>query len=168
MNAARRFRGLAAVEFAMVLPIMLVILFGIIDLGRAILTYQVLINISRESANLAARGTPMADAIAAVSLSANPLDLRAHGYVVLTEVVRDVNGNATIKAQQRSGGAPRPSRVGNGVGAVPTLPNVTPRVPANGGTLYISEVFYQSAPITPVGALIGKPLNDIFYDIAYF
>ncbi|MDP9142415.1 MAG: pilus assembly protein [Pseudomonadota bacterium] len=168
MSRRGRSRGLAVVEFAMVLPILLVVLFGIIDLGRMILTYQVLINVSREAANLAARGTPLVDAITAVSLSAPPLDLAADGYVVITEVVRDVNGRATIKAQQGSGGAPSPSRIGNGIGSVPVLPATNPLVPPNGGTMYVAEVFYESAPITPVGALIGITLSDIYYDVAFF
>lgn len=168
MNTVSRPRGLVVVEFAMVLPIMLVILFGIIDLGRTILTYQVMINVSREAANLAARGTPLVDAIAAVSLSSHPLDLAADGYIVVTEIGRDINGNATIRAQRASGGAAHASRIGIGVGTVPTLPDVTPRVPPNGGTMYVAEVFYESAPITPVGNLVGIAITDVFYDVAFF
>ncbi len=41
-------RGAAAVEFAVVLPIFLTFLFGIIEFGRAIMVQQILINASRE------------------------------------------------------------------------------------------------------------------------
>jgi len=42
--------GVAAVEMALVLPILLVILFGIIDFGLALYTKEVLANASREGA----------------------------------------------------------------------------------------------------------------------
>ena len=41
-------RGASAVEFAVVLPIFITFLFGIIEFGRAIMVQQVLINASRE------------------------------------------------------------------------------------------------------------------------
>lgn len=47
-------RGNAVVEFALVLPILLLILFGITELGRMILTTNILNTASREGARLAA------------------------------------------------------------------------------------------------------------------
>jgi Flp pilus assembly protein TadG len=47
-------RGNAVVEFALVLPILLLILFGITELGRMILTTNILNSASREGARLAA------------------------------------------------------------------------------------------------------------------
>ncbi len=166
--ARRAQRGLAVVEFAMVLPILVVLVFGIIDLGRAVLTHQVLINVSREAANLASRGTALSDAMAAVMTSAQPLDLPGAGYVILTEVVRDANGHARIRAQAASGSRSRPSRVGTGVGSAAALPATTPLVPPPGLSLFVAEVFYDSAPITPIGPLVGMTMTDVFYDIAFF
>lgn len=45
-------RGTAAVEFTMVLPIMLVLVFGIVELGSAWQARQTLTNASREGARL--------------------------------------------------------------------------------------------------------------------
>ena len=47
-------RGNAVVEFALVLPILLLVLFGITELGRMIMTANVLNTASREGARLAA------------------------------------------------------------------------------------------------------------------
>jgi Flp pilus assembly protein TadG len=47
-------RGNAVVEFAMILPILLLILFGITEFGRMILTTNILNTASREGARLAA------------------------------------------------------------------------------------------------------------------
>lgn len=160
--------GLAVIEFAMVLPLMLVLMFGLIDFGRMILTRQVLINVSREAANLTSRGTTMDDAITAVKTSAQPLDIPAHGYVILTEIVRDTNGNATIAAQRASGGAPRPSKIGTGVGSGASLPTTEHMVPPAGRSLFVAEVYYESPPITPVGELAGITMSELFYDVAFF
>lgn len=47
-------RGNAVIEFALVLPILLLILFGITEFGRMILTTNILNTASREGARLAA------------------------------------------------------------------------------------------------------------------
>jgi TadE-like protein len=51
-----RDRGSAAVEFALVLPVLLLILFGIIDFGRALNAQIELTGAAREGARLAALG----------------------------------------------------------------------------------------------------------------
>lgn len=47
--ASRRERGVAAVEFAMVLPVLLLLVMGIIDLGRALATKQEVTHAAREA-----------------------------------------------------------------------------------------------------------------------
>ena len=44
----RNRRGVAAVEFAVVAPFLILLIFGIIEFGRAIMVQQVLTNASRE------------------------------------------------------------------------------------------------------------------------
>ena len=51
-------RGAAAVEFALVLPLLLLIVFGIIDFGRALNTQITLTQAAREGVRLAALGQP--------------------------------------------------------------------------------------------------------------
>jgi len=53
-----RDRGTAAVEFALVLPLLLLIVFGMIDLGRALNAQITLTEAAREGARLAAIGDP--------------------------------------------------------------------------------------------------------------
>lgn len=168
MRVHRSDQGLAVVEFAIILPIMLVLFFGIVDLGRIVLTRQILINISREASNLASRGTSPADAVAAVIISAQPLNLATDGYIILTEVLRDVNGKTTVKSQTKAGGYPKASKIGASVGAVATLPNTSTPIPVPGQSVFVSEVYYHSAPITPLGDLINVSIGDTFYDVAFF
>jgi Flp pilus assembly protein TadG len=51
-----RERGAAAVEFALLLPILLIIVFGLIDFGRALNAQITLTQAAREGARLAALG----------------------------------------------------------------------------------------------------------------
>ena len=51
-NQARR-KGAATVEFALVLPVFFIVVFGMIDFGRAMMMSQVVQNASREGARLA-------------------------------------------------------------------------------------------------------------------
>lgn len=48
-----RGRGQSLVEFALVFPVMIVILFGIIDLGRAVYAYTTIANAARSGARVA-------------------------------------------------------------------------------------------------------------------
>jgi Flp pilus assembly protein TadG len=54
MSARGRSRGQTLVEFALVLPIFLVVVIGVFDLGRAVFSYNTLTNGVREGARLAA------------------------------------------------------------------------------------------------------------------
>ena len=51
-------RGSAAVEFALLLPVLLLIVFGIIDFGRALNAQETLTQAAREGARLAALNQP--------------------------------------------------------------------------------------------------------------
>ncbi|HVT35184.1 MAG TPA: TadE/TadG family type IV pilus assembly protein [Nevskiaceae bacterium] len=166
MNA--RARGLAVVEFAMVLPFMLLLLFGVVDLGRMVLTRQILINVSREASNLTSRGTLPSDAIAAVQISAQPLNFPVEGFVIISEVARSSAGALTVKSRASGGGRPQPSRIGASVGGSATLPVTSTPIPPNGQSVFVTEVYYHSPPVTPLGSLIGQTIGDIFYDVAFF
>src|SRR5579859_3032399 len=57
-RSAIRDRGAAAVEFALLLPLLLLLIFGIIDFGRALNAQITLTQAAREGARLAALGQP--------------------------------------------------------------------------------------------------------------
>src|SRR5476649_377671 len=105
----RRSDGLAAVELALLLPVMLLLLTGLIDLARGLQADLVLINLSRESANNTARNnsTTMQNAMSAVSASAPPLDMNDRGMIYITEVM----GVAVVHIQRRRGRRHRRHRV---------------------------------------------------------
>ena len=158
--------GQALVEFALISVLLLSLLFGLIDFGRAILVRQVMVNLSREGANLASRGTSFADTLNALVASAHPLVIDQKGFLILTTVSRDNDGNLTITAQQSRGGTSVSSKVGQIGGGGVTLPNNS--VPAPNQTLTVSEVFYTYEAWTPIGKLVGSSMPTTLYDAAYF
>lgn len=54
-------RGQSLVEFALILPVFLILLFGLIDFGMALNRWVVITNAAREGARLGAVGRPPAD-----------------------------------------------------------------------------------------------------------
>jgi Flp pilus assembly protein TadG len=146
---------------------LLALLFGLIDFGRAIYERQVLTAVTREGSNLASRGTTLANAGNAVVRSANPLDIDTKGLVIVTAVFND-NGEFKIKDQWKRGGLEATSKIGVGVGNAATMPVTAVQIPPSNQTAYVTEVFYSYAPITPIGQLLQFSLPTQLYDAAYF
>jgi hypothetical protein len=74
-NKLRRFggkrpRGQSLVELALTLPILLLLLLGLIELGMALRAYLVLVNANREAARFAGRGLYSDDQVARQALQA--------------------------------------------------------------------------------------------------
>ena len=90
--ARRAARGIAAVEFAIVLPLLALLLFMVVDLSRAIQAKIILLNISREGANLASRSTADLSGSSqtimnALAASTPPLDMSGHGMIYITKIM---------------------------------------------------------------------------------
>lgn len=88
----RAARGIAAVEFAIVLPLLAVLLFMVVDLSRAIQAKIILLNISREGANLASRATSDLSGsgqsiMNALAASTPPLDMNKRGMIYITKIM---------------------------------------------------------------------------------
>lgn len=68
-------RGAAAVEFALVVPVLLIIVFGIIDFGVAINRWAMVNNAAREGVRAASLSAEHADVVAAANRSMDGDDL---------------------------------------------------------------------------------------------
>lgn len=87
-----RQRGVAAVEFALLLPMLLILALCAIDGARALQANIIITNIAREGANLVARGGTdldegSQDIIYALMASAPPLNVNQQGMVYITRVM---------------------------------------------------------------------------------
>lgn len=85
-------RGVAAVELALLLPMLVILALCAIDGARALQANIIMTNIAREGANLAARGgTDLEDGsqdiIYAVMSSAPPLNVNQQGMMYITRVM---------------------------------------------------------------------------------
>ncbi|MCG3150239.1 MAG: hypothetical protein PCFJNLEI_03720 [Verrucomicrobiae bacterium] len=160
--------GQALVEFTFIAFMMVALLFGLIDFGRAVYERQILTNLTREGANLASRATDFTNTINAVMLAAAPLQLNTKGRVIITSVIRTNNANRILAQMARGSLTAATSRIGTTVGGTATLPTTTIALPRPNQTVYVAEVYYTYTPITPIGRLLGLTLPTRIYDAAYF
>lgn len=80
----RRERGAAMVEFALLLPLLLLVLFGLIDMGRMFLTQAMVTNGAREGARMAALGYTNSEIAARANASMPGLDGVSGGTHTIT------------------------------------------------------------------------------------
>lgn len=109
----KKSNGAALVELSIILPLLLLLVFGVFEFGRAIRTKNIITNMSREGANLASRTLSTVQQIMdAIALTAQPLDMTANGMIFITEV-RGQGKSPTVPrviAQSRwAGGGYHPS-----------------------------------------------------------
>jgi hypothetical protein len=101
-------RGAIAVEFALILPVLLLLVFGIVDFGHAWYMKQIIINASREGARYGTRYTSFLPSALNPSIS-----------------------NYILKTSAENGGK-------GGVGLLSLLPTANPAVPTPTGSGYTS------------------------------
>ncbi len=167
-------RGSSLVEFAVLLPLLLILVFGAIDLGRAIQFNNILVNMSREGANLAARTQISPQAIIdALNHTAAPIAMETDGMIYLTRITgtklnpactTNCVVEARVRAQYRAtvGGAisSRIYTCPGWSGATCSVPNPLPEIEwdmalTDAEEVWVAEVACNYAPVTGF-ALIGK------------
>jgi Flp pilus assembly protein TadG len=110
----RKQQGVAAIEMALLLPLLVAIALPVIDFGRNMQAQMILINVSREGANLSSRASltfPMQTIMSSLTATTPPLNMAAYGMIYITEIVGtnncDSNGNnctGVVVAQYRWNG----------------------------------------------------------------
>ena len=153
------------VELALILPVLLLLSFGVIEYSRSILTKNIITNMSREGANLAARTQADQQAImTALATTADPLDMSANGMIFITEVMGENNGGTVYPIVQKqyryvNGGYSVSSTVWGGCGSwnngqcnvsgepIADLDDDIENAINDGETVFAVEVFYDYAPI---------------------
>ena len=96
-------RGLAAIEMMFVIPLLLLLGLGVIELSHVILAKNISTAVAREGANLASR--PFSDSdqdiMDALALSADPLDMPQDGVIYISVVVGDDDLITYLSEQHR-------------------------------------------------------------------
>jgi hypothetical protein len=96
----RCLEGVASVEMALVLPFLLVLVLGLYEFSRAIAINNVITNMSREGANLAARtGSSPEDIMNALAETASQLNMQDNGIIYLTRALQTNTGPPARRAK---------------------------------------------------------------------
>ena len=188
---ARDARGQSLLEFAMVLPLVLVLALGVIEVSYALLDQHVVTKLTREGSNLISRDASLAEtAVALRNMSTRPVDFANSARMILSVIkmvntVGATNLNKEVLYQRYEFGAIAASSqlttVGAGVfGGAPDylaansdndanlrLTNLPPNLVLPGGLLYVCEIYSRHPLITPFNRF-GVQVPDTLYSIAYF
>jgi hypothetical protein len=189
-RGARADRGQSLVEFAIALPLLVLIVFGVIELSYALLDLHVVTSFSREGSNLISRNTTLQDAVTAMrQMTARPINLDDGSSKIIFSVVRRIGtpgaanyGQNILHQRVEYGTLAASSVLTGGAGARGPAPDYqaldpdndgglrvgnVPVTLATGGTIYITEVYTRHATLTPLDGF-GIHLPDRLYSIAYF
>ena len=186
-----RSQGQSLIEAAITLPVLLLIVFGLVDVGYSLLDSHTVTRISREGSNLISRQVTLQDAATAVdSMSSGLVDFSTNSKVIFSVVKRggtigSPNYDKMVLYQRYEfGSLAASSRLGN-TGATfgpgpdfiaPNsdfdtnlqLPGFSPTlVTVPGGLVYVTEIFSAHQRITPL-ANFGVTVPASLYSVAYF
>jgi Flp pilus assembly protein TadG len=188
----RNSRGQSLIEFAMALPVIVLLALGVVETSWALLDAHIVTRLAREGSNLISRDTTLAETVSALQgMSTRPVDLNANSRVILS-VIRNVqtvgaaNYNTPVLYQRYEFGAlaatsklttagsgsfgPGPEYTANNSDNNTGLrvTNLPPSVGSTlGGMTYVTEIFSTHTLLTPIGNF-GISMPQTLYSIAYF
>jgi Flp pilus assembly protein TadG len=198
LSATRRQRfaacqGQALVEFAFIVPLMIVLALGVVEVSYALLDQHVVTKLTREGSNLISRDTSLQDAATAMrSMSSRPLDFNNGSRLIFSVLKKGattgttnydkvilyqryeygtLSGVKSALATKGTGafrGAPEYEAINSDTDASLQLSNL----PANltmvrGGMLYVTEIYTKHPVITPLDRF-GITVPSTLYSVAYF
>lgn len=143
--------GVAAVEFALTIPMLLTLFYGGFEVSRYMLIAQKVEKLAAASADVVAQSdqvtnTELASLLGATSSIMKPYTFGANGVVIISSLYRAA-GSTTVKiAWQRSGGGSlvAQSKLG-AAGATPVLP--TGFTLNERDNVIVAEVYYSFVPL---------------------
>ncbi len=186
-----RQRGQTLVEFAMVMPLLLMLVLGVIELGYALYEKHIITRLAREGSNLISRQGTLQEAENALQAARTPpITFDADGKLILSVIRLGTGGanlNQPIIAQRRVVGTlSMGSVLGDPVSsAYSGAPNYSAQNPDNdsrvrivgalpngltlsaGQSVYVTEVYTHHDLITPFERF-GPRLPTNLYASAYF
>lgn len=157
LSLARRFatdrRGLAAVEFALIVPVMLVMYFGTLETTNALTAARRVSNVAETAADLVAQETSvttsdMNDVFSASTAILTPFDTSSV-RIVISSVVADSSNVTRVAWSQAYGGAT--ARSTNSSVTLPT------GLTTAGTSVIMAEVTYTYT--SPIGTFITGPIT---------
>lgn len=184
-------RGQSLTEFAMILPLLLVLVLGVIEVGYALYEAHILAKLAREGSNLISRQTTLQDAQASIVAGASkPVAFGAKGRLIFSVVTTGTGGanldKPIISQRLTIGTLSAPSELGDpptsSYGLAPEYTAVNPDndtairvsgplpnglVLSSGQFVYVTEVYNRHDLITPFERF-GVSLPANLYASAFF
>jgi hypothetical protein len=189
----RSSRGQSLLEFAFIMPLVLTLSLGVVEVGYALLDQHVVTKLTREGSNLISRDVSIDDAATALTkMSSRPVNFGSGARLIFSVLRKGstsgtANNGMIILYQRYETGALTgvSSRLSTrGAGSFHGAPNyeafnsdtdtrlqISP-LPANvqltpGGLLYVTEIYSSHPLITPFDRF-GVTVPNTLYSIAYF
>ena len=160
----KRDEGAELVELVIVLPFLLIMSFGILELGNALDKAHGMSTLSREGANIAVRGTAL-DTVASVTMSNGvSIGLDVRGGTIVSRILVE-GGVPTLKEQVATSGYDGLSRVGQ---VDSTVSKYAGAGLVDGQQLFAVEIFYDHQKVTPLSRVLGPIIPDTMYDVSVF
>jgi Flp pilus assembly protein TadG len=189
LSFCRSDRGQSIVEFAICLPLLVVMTLGVVETSNALMSQHMITKIAREGSNMISRETKLVDAASALqNMSSNPGTFNSTTRVIFSVLLRSETGSnagSLVLYQRYSfGNTSLPGSKLNGSGTFNAATDYTAANPNNdsglrvtnapagiagvpGSMIYVTEVYTTYNVITPVRNL-GIPIPTSLYSIAYF
>jgi Flp pilus assembly protein TadG len=150
--------GLSAVEFALLLPVMISSYFGVAEIGNYILADRKVTSVAATAADLVAQSTQvsnssMADIMASLNVVIQPFN-PADTQIRITSVTADALGNTKVAWSDAVRTSPR------AVGSTISMP--AGLVPANQSVIF-SEVTFTYKSVVGMFLQNGITVTDQFY-----
>ena len=137
-----------------VLPILTLAVLGIMEVGHAMTVNHAMTALSREGANLAARGTALGQVAQLMLDNGGDIGMAGNGGSVVSRV--QIQGGVPVIMEQEQRGTVGTSKIGAQGDSVAGA--MGGAAFSDGRVLYTVEVFYDYNPITP---LVGIGANIV-------
>jgi hypothetical protein len=190
---ARGTDGQSVMEFALIMPLILMVVLAVIELGVAILDKHAVTRLAREGSNLISRDTTLEDARNAMAgLSSRPVNFSTSSTLIFSVLKRGSRTGTTnfdrlyLYQRHRYGALPNNSMLSTAGSASPGgPPNYEFANPDNngalqitnapstlvvsrGGMIYVTEVYTTHELYTPLTNFGFFTVPTTLYSIAYF
>jgi hypothetical protein len=186
-------RGQSMVEMAMILPLVVTLVLGVIETSYALLDHHVVTKMTREGANLISRDATLDDAYNAMrNMASRPMDFNTRSRIIFSVIKRvsttgAANYNKDILYQRHEYGAavgsgsalacaagsgafgPAPDYVATNSDNATNLQitNLAANFQTLGSLTYVAEIYSQHPLITPFDHF-GIFIPTTLYSIGYF
>ena len=158
-------QGVTAIEFALVLPIVVLILLGCFEVPRYVMIYQKIARTSSGVADLVAQAdepltkNQLNDIFTAGKIMMQPFDLTAQGKIYVTSVNNPSGGGLVLTWQRNNGGT-----VGNSNSKITSPSNIpAPIQPGSNEEVLATEVFFNYQPVFSTLIYPGSMLYRVSY-----